>query len=477
MGKWVQQPGDQITAVPESFGPLARNDTPNNTPKTGINMETIPSSAVCTFVGEGAANVVFELSGVEDHPGLNGQLLRLPKDESTGPSYSELQDYWENKVSPLFEPKELVQQRLVQLPQHPAFVESLNQQLEQIEQNDTRRRDFAGHRFDPEAMNTGMLVEDMRPRKAGSSRPSSRPSSSRPSSRPSSSGTGKGKSKAKAKGKGKAKAEEEEQDASDIDAGEEDLFTLHEIKPKWLHQSPRAPEGAEQCRNCAREVQRNLKNHTRNPVFCPLNLVKATDFPRNQQVVGDIKRHLGLSEAQSDNLQTWLHGSGLLRRLRAKQWELDHAEEKVVPSASSSGILSAGVGSSATSHPASSGAAEDAEEADNVSRYCLAMTLRDCSLFLRIPRRPDAKAEDVVAKLADLDKKNYGTKHEYWEGMEDGLHAKDLYWKSGGDGVSAQLTDCQLPFYKASYRNLPNEVREYYRLPLNEGAGGQGRTN
>lgn len=450
MGKWVQQPDDQ------------RNDTPNNTPKTGINMETIPSSAVCTFVGEGAANVVFELSGVEDHPGLNGQLLRLPKDESNGPSYAELQDYWENKVSPLFKPEELVQQRLVQLPQDPAFIDSLNQQLDQIEQKGTRRHDFAGHRFVPEAMNTGMLVEDMRPRPAGSSRPSSRPSSS-----------GTGKAKAKSKGKGKARAEVEDDD-SDVD--DDDLFTLHEIKPKWLHQSPRAPQGAEQCRNCAREVQRNLKNDTRNAVFCPLNLVKAIDFPRNQQVVGDIRRSMGLTAAQADNLKVWLRESTLLTRLRSKQWELDHAEKKVVPPASSSGMSSAGA-SSATSAPVSSGAQEDEEEADNVAKYCLAMTLRDCSLFLRIPRRPGAKAEQVIAKLADLDKKNYGTKHEYWEGMEDGLHQKNLYWKTGGNGVSGQLTDCQLPFYKAGIQQLADEIRVFYRLPLRKPQGGGGQSN
>lgn len=364
----------------------------------------------------------------------------MPKDESTGPTYAELQEYWENKVSPLFKPHELVQQRLVQLPQDPEFVDKLNQQLDQIEQKGTRRHDFAGHRFVPDAMNTGMLVEDMRPKKTAASRPSS----------------------SGAKGKGAAGGNDgQEQD-------ENDRFTLHEIKPKWLHQSPRAPPGAEQCRNCAREVQRNLKNKTRNPVFCPLNLVKVTDFPRNQNVAGDIRRHLGLSAAQSDNLQTWLKDSSLLSRLRAKQWELDHANKTVVPaegaSASSSAFasLSSSVVAQASSGQPSSAGADD--NADNIAKYCLAMTLRDCSLFLRIPRRPGAEAKDVVAKLADLDRKNYDSKHEYWEGMEKGLHEKNLYWRSGGGGVSGELTECQLPFYKAGFRNLPPEVREYYRL-------------
>lgn len=60
MGKWIQHPDDQ------------RTDAANHFRIGSSNMETIPPSAVCTFVGEGAANVVFELSGVEDHPDLNG---------------------------------------------------------------------------------------------------------------------------------------------------------------------------------------------------------------------------------------------------------------------------------------------------------------------------------------------------------------------------------------------------------------------
>lgn len=334
-----------------------------------------------------------------------------------------------------------MQQRLVQLPQDPGFFDRLNAQLEQIEQRGTRRHDFAGHRFVPQGMSTGMLVEDMRPRAP---------------SRPPSSGAKGGSSQGGGEGDGQQQPDDD------------DLFTLHEIKPKWLHQSPRAPEGAEQCRNCAREVQRNLKNSTRNPVFCPLNLVKATDFPRNQNVAGDIRRALGLSEAQSDNLQAWLRGSTLLRRLRAAQWELDHSDEKVVPepnSASASASASGPSSSAAAAGGDGSGSGDaDADADDNIAKYCLAMTLRDCSLFLRIPRRPGATAGDVAAKLADLDRKNYVSKHEYWEGMEDGLHERNLYWRSGGDGVSAALTDCQLPFYKAGAKNLPPEVREYYRL-------------
>ncbi|KUI60743.1 Inositol-pentakisphosphate 2-kinase [Cytospora mali] len=333
-------------------------------------METVPESATVNFVGEGRANVVFELLGVENHTGLRGQLLRLPKDKSKAMSYVELQNYWEKKVSPLFEPHELVQQRLVKLPKSPAFFARLNQQLRGIEEKSTRRRDFVGHSVS-EAVQIGMLVEDMRP------------------------GASQG--------------------------GE---TSLHEIKPKWLHQSPRAPKGAEQCRNCAREVQRQIKDKSRHVIFCPLNLVKVADFPKNQDVAGDIRRSFGLSEAESNNLQAWLRSSSLLQRLRAAQWDNDHEP-----------------------------AIADAE------RYCLAMTLRDCSLFLKISRRPGSGPDGVVAKLADMDMKNFEIKKDYWERRENDLHERGLYWKA--DTMSKTLTDCQLPFYKAS-RKMPAELQKYY---------------
>lgn len=285
-------------------------------------------------------------------------------------SYTELQSYWEQEVSPLFEHHELVQQRLVKLPGNPAFFARINQQLREIEDKGTRRRDFAGH-FVSEGIETGMLVEDMRP-----------------------------------------------------DASQSDELSLHEIKPKWLHQSPRAPQGAEQCRNCAREVQRQVKDKTRNTIFCPLNLVKVADFPGDDEVARDVRRSVNLPEAESDNLLAWMRRSRLLQQLRAAQWDNDH----------------------------------ELEVAD-VRRYSLAMTLRDCSLFLKISRRPGCGPGAVVAKLADMDMKNFEIKRDYWERREHDLHERGLYWKA--DRMSKALTDCQLPFYRASER-LPPEVGRYY---------------
>lgn len=45
-----------------------------DTREAGV-MEAVPESAVANFVGEGRANVVFELTGVDDHTGLRGMAL------------------------------------------------------------------------------------------------------------------------------------------------------------------------------------------------------------------------------------------------------------------------------------------------------------------------------------------------------------------------------------------------------------------
>lgn len=277
-------------------------------------------------------------------------------------------------MSPLFEAHELVQQRLVKLPDNPAFVAKLNQELSKLEEAGHRRLDFVGHLVDQD-VEIGMLVEDMRARAEGSG-----------------------------------------------------SVTTHEIKPKWLVQSPRAPRGAEQCRNCAREVWRNMKNKTKNQVFCPLNLVKAADFPRDENVARDITNNLrrcyNMSEVEAKNLTAWLQNCQLIPRLRMIQWSHDH----------------------------------DSQVVDD-EQYSLAMTLRDCSLFVILPSYPNASSHRIIAKLGDTDMKNFAAKKEYWLKMEQEFHDSGVYWNT--DKLSVALTDCQLPFYKAR-KDMPDELRRYY---------------
>ncbi|CAN8096280.1 unnamed protein product [Discula destructiva] len=366
-----------------------------------LDLDLIPATATCTFVGEGRANIVFTLSLTNDdgndtahyrHSHLQGQLLRLPKatastNNNKAIPYPELQHYWETRIRPLFPPTELVQQRLVWLPTNdlPFFVSTLNAQLAALDASGTRRPDFVGHRI-ADNVAIGMLVEDMRPSPSPAYR------------------------------------------TSPIQ------WRMLEIKPKWLHQSPRAPTGAVQCRNCAREVWRNRQNATRKPVFCPLNLVKAADFAHDEGVAGDVAAELrrcfvGVTDAEVRNLVWWLRGTELFQRLRRIQWENDHCAARA-------------------------GAAVD-EEA-----YSLAMTLRDCSLFVLMPScegedRGSFDPRQVVAKLGDTDMKNFAVKKEYWAKMEKEFHDSGVYWNT--DQLAVSLTTCQLPFYRAQAGRVGGE--------------------
>lgn len=377
-------------------------------------LEIIPASATCKFVGEGRANLVFTLADVDNHPNLKGQLLRVPKQNYKAIPYADIQQYWQNRISPLFKPSELVQQRLVKLPNDPAFFRRLNQQLRKLDDSGTRRPDFVGHAIS-EDVRIGMLVEDMRSDSIRAAAADISSSSSSPSS--SSPATSSSSSSSRA--------------AASATTTTTPAASMYEIKPKWLIQSPRAPRGAEQCRNCAREVWRNIKNKTKNPIFCPLNLVKAADFPRDENVSRDIAADLRrcyrtMTEHEARNLTNWLRSCELFQRLRRIQWDHDHT----------------------------------AQITDDEA-YSLAMTLRDCSLFVLVPRAANAAPNQVVAKLGDTDMKNSAVKKEYWMKMEKEFHDSGVYWNT--DKLSVSITDCQLPFYRSRREVISGtELGRYY---------------
>jgi inositol-pentakisphosphate 2-kinase len=81
----------------------------------------------------------------------------VPKAGTKAHSYVELQEYWEAVVTPLFEPEDLVQHRLVNLGGEE-LVSRMNAVLAQNE--GIRRADFRGSRV--AQAQYGMLVEDMR---------------------------------------------------------------------------------------------------------------------------------------------------------------------------------------------------------------------------------------------------------------------------------------------------------------------------
>lgn len=197
---------------------------------------------------------------------------------------------------------------------------------------------------------------------------------------------------------------------------------VFEFKPKWLSQSPSAPPSAVRCRNCAREVQkRNSKPsppppNTDNPIDCPLMLLDPPSLTQSLSTL--LSPSLPSPDESTDHYRTrlshWLQTNTLLPRLRFLQQSNDPL-----------GPLAAD-----PSNPA----------------FQLAMTLRDCSVFIRIPADPTLPVE---ACIADLDKKNWEAKTEYWRATERGL-IEDRYYE--GKEMPRWQTNCLLEREKGAER-------------------------
>jgi len=181
-----------------------------------------------------------------------------------------------------------------------------------------------------------------------------------------------------------------------------------EFKPKWLTQSPSAPENSKRCRQCARVARQNAER-ARNrekpaKTFCPLDLVS-----EDRRDLVNVARILLApisdgqpveSEHKIIRFAKWLESNTLLKRLRNYQNLFD----KVGP-------FNAPV-----------------EDKD----FLRAMTLRDCTVFVRFPEDENAKIE---ARIGDLDLKSKDKK-QYWhdtelalieEGWYEGLENKEEY--------------------------------------------------
>jgi inositol-pentakisphosphate 2-kinase len=178
----------------------------------------------------------------------------------------------------------------------------------------------------------------------------------------------------------------------------DDVFL--EFKPKWLAQSPSAPAASTRCRNCAREVYGARKKELTGsvPKPCPLKLLSNPD-----EAVTSL---LSTPSPQRDRLAVWLRSDNVLKRLRDLQVKLDR-----------DGPLKADAGD---------------------EEFQLAMTLRDCTCFVRIPSDGDRPIE---AKLGDLDRKNAEGKMGYWREMERNLVEGGFYEGTEEGGVAV---DCGL---------------------------------
>jgi inositol-pentakisphosphate 2-kinase len=176
--------------------------------------------ATLEYLAEGNANIVYSFKPIANEPlpsGVRYKLLRVRKDKSFIQSTKSQAATFQQEFVPLFRPKHLIEQSLITVDE--ALVSRLNQELKEHENNEIRQALRHSDRLAVDGY--GLLMTDMTARHG------------------------------------------------------EFLF---EIKPKWLLQSPDAPNDAIRCRTCALRSQRAhaTAEGTVMPKpggFCPLSLV------------------------------------------------------------------------------------------------------------------------------------------------------------------------------------------------------------
>lgn len=180
--------------------------------------------------------------------------------------------------------------------------------------------------------------------------------------------------------------------------------TFLQLKPKWLAQSPGAPKAATRCRTCALRAKRSAQetmSPTDRQAVCPLALV-SHDYGH---------RVAAAKKLTSDpKLQQFLIRDALplFRMLRDTQQALDvHGALR---------------------------AADPQSERD----LCKAMTLRDCTLFVKV-----LSDGNIVARFGDLDLK-LATQLWKWQDMEVGLIDRGWYTATGRGNEDEKVETCIL---------------------------------
>jgi inositol-pentakisphosphate 2-kinase len=188
--------------------------------------------------------------------------------------------------------------------------------------------------------------------------------------------------------------------------------TLVQLKPKWLHQSPNAPTNSRRCRTCALRALRAAKRErtaSDAQEICPLALIH-----------GDVRiRRRAFAQITADRkLREYLavEAQPLLRELRECQVDFDEA-----------GVL--GV-----------------ESENAIKSLCKAMTLRDCTLYVR--RNGEQGSDD------ESDDENYaGGSKRADDGAEDGSSEEDLAIEARLGDLDLKLPE-RLEYWKRTEQNL-----------------------
>ena len=185
----------------------------------------------------------------------------------------------------------------------------------------------------------------------------------------------------------------------------ESQFTI-DFKPKWLLQSPSAPASSIRCRTCAlREMRRSDKRamgqveETPNPTkqFCPLDLLS-----NHSPTLRSVAKALGVDEDKLDMFARGLYRNATISRL----YDAQAAHNNV-------GL-------------------EDFQCYEEVE---VGMTLRDCSLFIRVDEASSPPKWECT--LADLDIKVCDPQHyQKWAGIEQRLITEGWYEGTEADEMS-----------------------------------------
>ncbi|KAI7194589.1 hypothetical protein KC363_g2046 [Hortaea werneckii] len=299
---------------------------------------------VLSYLNEGGANFVFRIQPQacqDPNMQLHGRvpLLRIRKDLSHVQTAEEQLRSFDQHFKPLFSAQNLVEHEAVQLDDH--VIPHLNQTVSQAKRSSSRTGDVM-----PNNEKYGLLITNMAPWP---------------------------------------------------------METLVQFKPKWLAQSPNAPEEAKRCRTCALRAQRQAKNQstaTDAQENCPLAMISESAHDRRRA-----------AEATTTNkkLQDYLVSDAqpLLRALKENQQRFD-----------SSGVL---------------GIVDN----DVLSDICKAMSLRDCTLFLKHGQL------GVEARLSDLDLKQ-PEKLDKWRAIEEGLINEGWYQNREAEEVWREEKVCLL---------------------------------
>ncbi|KAL1893868.1 Inositol-pentakisphosphate 2-kinase [Ceratocystis pirilliformis] len=403
---------------------------PSKTPPTDPPLIIPPGTRITEFMGEGSANVVVRIEipqscSPQTRRQFQGKLLRLQKaskhPENRPYPYATQHAYFQDHIVPLF-PKanDLISHELVLLDRNNNIINqahALLDLMDQVSSNVQHSRNQ--HPPTPEMLHESaalihpdVLPEEQRERL--------------------------GHSKIKRRNKqfigSKLAYVEYGLLVEDMSINHDEDGILVEIKPKWLLQSTSAPPASARCRNCAIELHRARQGRLKQsrPKPCPL-LLMSDNWRHRREFMAQMLVAVEPDEWYMEPLMRWAGGvpssgpesksrSGLgpgpnplLLLLRDLQGQLDRK-----------GPLCA-------------------TEEDNAG-FPLAMTMRDCSVFIRVVRKairglsgedssgssgaPVSPAEysiSVSAKIGDLDMKNAGAKLSYWKRTELELLHDDAY--------------------------------------------------